>query len=310
MCRIGVIAAAVFVALAGVARSAQLLDRNAIGVKLEVNATAEALLVYRAGGVLKHVLVWGAVNARRPNPSVPQVRFHIDYSGGRWKTFVNRCAPYDGPALPNLVAACKAPDGSYWAAQQWPQALPDLGYTPWTAAQRVRWLEISHWSGPVADLEVYTDWVYDGRYQQVFGRLTYAGTPVYGFGTTHYGAPTDTYGRLVYLDTLNSTYGTGWRRENSFVTHRPTGVFCYGFYSFDPSTGGYQHPPGQTAPRGPGVGDQYRLTASGPGVTPNVAIVVPGLHPYDASNPADVQYESQQTQLLRSLGDQSCLAGH
>jgi hypothetical protein len=46
-------------------------------------------------------------------------------------------------------------------------------------------------------------------------------------------------------------YGAGWKRENSFVPHNPTGAFCYGFYSFDPTKGGYRHPPGRTACRGP-----------------------------------------------------------
>jgi hypothetical protein len=318
MRRIGVIVAIVAVASApAAARAAQVIDRNATGVTLEVNTKGEAMLVYHAGGALKHVLVWGAVNALTPDKSVPQVKFRVDYSGGwgkyhtvYWKKFVNQCQPYDGPALPNVVTECKVPDGSYWAVQQWPQPLPDLGFTPWTAQQRALWLEISHWTGPVADLKAYTDWVYGGRFEEVFGRLEYAGVPVFGFGTTHYGAPTDGYGRLIYLDTFNSVYGTGWRRENSFVSHSPTGVFCYGFYPFDPTKGGYQHPPGQTAMRGPGFGDQYRLTASGPGVTPNVALVLPGLHTFDAGSTADVQYESQQTEILRSLGDRSCLAGH
>ena len=132
---------------------------------------------------------------------------------------------------------------------------------------------------------------------------------MYGFGTTRYGAPTDGFGRLIYLDTFNSTYGPGWKRENSFVPHNPTGVFCYGFYSFDPTKGGYQHPPGQTARRGPGTGEKYRLTAGGPGVTPNVAVIVPGLHPYDKSNPNDASYQQAQSQLLKSWGDRSCGAG-
>jgi hypothetical protein len=316
MRRFAVIVAIVLAAPAA-AHGAQLIDRDAKAVTLEVNTNGEALLVYRAGGVLKHVLVWGAVNAKPPDPATPQVRFRVDYAGGwgkyhtqYWKKFQNQCQPYDGPALPNVVTECKVPDGSYWAVQQWPQPLPDLGFTPWTAAQRQQWMEVSHWTGPVAALTAYTDWVYSGRFQEVFGQLTYAGRPVYGFGTTNVGAPTDSYGRLIYLDTLNSMYGSGWRRENSFVAHNPTGAYCYGFYSFDPTKGGYVHPPGQTAPRGPGVGDQYRLIASGPGVTPNVAIVVPGLHPFDPKNPADVQYQATQTQTLKSFADQSCLAGH
>ena len=125
--------------------------------------------------------------------------------------------------LPDVVAACKAPDGSYWAAQSWPQPLPDLGFSPWNAARSAYWLEVSHWTGPVAQLETGMDWVYNGRFQDLFGRYTYLGKPVYGFGTTRYGAPTDGFGALIYLDTYNSVYGPGWRRENSFVSHNPHG---------------------------------------------------------------------------------------
>jgi hypothetical protein len=262
------------------------------------------------------VLVWGAINALPPTQGARQVKFKLDYSGGwgtrhtlYWKHFGSTCGRYDGPALPNMVAACKAPDGSYWAAQSWPQPLPDLGFTPWLPQMRADWLEVSHWSGEIAKLETGSNWVYDGRFQDVFGRLTYKGTPVYGFGTTRFGAPTDGFGSLVYLDTYNSVYGQGWRRENSFVSHNPTGVFCYGFYPFDPTRGGYKHPPGQTAKRGPGVGEQYRLTASGPGVTPNVAAIVPALHAFDRSNPQDVAWQQQQSAVLLSWNDNLCRAG-
>ena len=171
------------------------------------------------------------------------------------------------------------------------------------------WLEVSHWTGELAKLELGSNWVYSGRFESLFGRITYLGNPVYGFGTTRYGAPTDGFGILIYLDTFNSTYGSGWRRENSFVPHNPTGVFCYGFYSFDPTTGGYKHPPGQTARRGPGTGEKYRLTASGPGVTPNIATILPGLHAFDRTSQADAALQDQQSQLLRSWGDRQCNAG-
>lgn len=262
------------------------------------------------------MLVWGAENALVPTQGGKQVKFRLDYSGGYgkyhrdyWKTFKNTCGQYDGPALPNLVAACRASDGSYWAAQSWQQPLPDLGFTPWTPALGAYWLEMAHWTGDLPKLEVQTSWVYSGRFENVFGRFTYAGRGVYGFGTTNVGAPTDGFGHLVYLDTHNSMYGPGWRRENSFVSHNPTGVFCYGFFTFDPTKGGYQHPPGQTAVRGPGTGDQYRVTASGPGVTPNVSALVPGLHPFDKNNPNDVDYQRQQAAVLNSWGDKQCRAG-
>jgi hypothetical protein len=303
-------------AAVGSASAAQLIDRNAAGVQIRANAKGEAMITYRKAGAVKHVLVWGAINAVAPHEGGHQAKFKLDYSGGwgtrhtvYWKHFPGSCGRYDGPTLPNVVAACKSPDGSYWAAQSWPQPLPNLGFTPWQPALRANWLEISHWTGEVAKLETGSSWVYGGRFESLFGRYTYKGAPVYGFGTTRFGAPTDGFGSLVYLDTYNSVYGQGWRRENSFVSHNPTGVFCYGFYSFDPTKGGYKHPPGWTSRRGPGTGEKYRLLASGPGVTPNVGVIVNGLHAFDRANPTDVAYQAEQSQLLLSWGDKLCSAG-
>ena len=156
---------------------AQLIDRNASGVKIAVNAKGEALLTYTAAGKLKHVLAWGAEDARVPTPGGQQVKFKLDYAGGwgkyhtlYWKRFGGNCGYYDGPPIPNMVTACRAADGSYWAAQSWQQPLPDLGFTPWTSALSAYWLELSHWSGDLPKLEVQTGWVYDGRFQNVFGR--------------------------------------------------------------------------------------------------------------------------------------------
>jgi hypothetical protein len=260
-------------------------------------------MTYRAHGRWQHVLAWGAINARHPTPGKPQVRFRKDYSGrGRyWTAFKNQCRRYDGPRLAFMVAACAAPDGSYWALQAWPRPLPNLGMTPWLPVHRAWELHLSHWSGPLAQLEAWTDWIYSGRFHHLFGRLTYDGKPVHGFSATRTGSPTDAYGRNIYLDTFNSRYGQGWRRENGFLTHNPTGLFCYGFYAFDP-TKGYAHPPGfPSAPRGPGNGEKYRLTVSGPGVTPVVSITLPGLHDYNPNSAADVAYERQQNALLDSI---------
>jgi hypothetical protein len=318
MHRFAVVSAAVAclaVASPGIATAANLIDRNATGVRLAVNAKGEALLTYLKAGRVKHVLVWGAVDAAPPRGGMRQVEFKLDYAGGYgkyrtayWKTFGTSCGRYDGPPLTNVVAACKAPDGSYWAAQSWGRPLPNLGFAPWTAELRAKWLEVSHWT-ELAVVETGTMWLYSGRFQSIFGRFLYRGEPVYGFGTTRFGAPTDGFGRLIYLDTFNSTYGPGWLRENSFVPHNPTGVFCYGFYSFDPTKGGYKYPPGETAKRGPGTGEQYRLTFSGPGVTPNVEVTVPGLHPFDRSNPNDVSYQQAMAARLAAWGDKSCRAG-
>jgi hypothetical protein len=315
MRRVGLIAFVLLLALPGVASAAQLVDRNATGVQIRVDAKGEALLSYHKAGAVKHVLVWGAINAIAPAAGKHQVKFKLDYAGGwgkyhtqYWKSFKGTCGTYDGPALANVVAACKAKDGTYWAAQSWPQPLPDLGFTPWTPELRANWLEVSHWSGELPQLDVHMGWVYSG-FQQIFGRYTYQGRPIFGFGTTSVGAPTDNFGRLIYLDTHDSIYGSGWRRENSFVPHNPTGAFCYGFYSFDPTKGGYKHPAGQNAKRGPGIGDQYRLTASGTGVTPNISVTFPSVGAYDPSNADLVAQRRTSDALLRSYGDRSCLAG-
>src|SRR3954447_21499441 len=302
-------------ALEGVATGAapHLIARNATGVSIKTNAKGEAVFTFRVGGRVRHVLVWGALNAKSPAPGSRQVEFKVDYSGG-WRTrhttkFAGSCGRYDGPVIPDMVAACKATDGTYWAAQSWGRPLPNLGFTPWTSDLKQRWLEVSHWTGELATIETGSNWVYGGRFQSLFGRLTYHGQPVYGFGTTRFGAPTDGFGRLIYLDTFNSVYGPGWKRENSFVPHNPTGVFCYGFYPFDPTKGGYRHPPGYTAKRGPGTGEKYRLTASGPGVTPNVSVIIQGSHPFNRSSAEDVAWQQQQSSVLLGWNDRLCRAG-
>jgi hypothetical protein len=294
-------------AFAATAGASQLVMRNAGHPRLAANGKGEALVTYTDRGATRHVLVWGAKNALPPTQGKPQVRFKLDYSGGwathhttYWKTFRNVCLPYTGPALAFLVTACDAPDGSYWALQAWQEQLPDLGFVPWTPLQRSWDLHISHWTGPLPKLDVWTDWVYSGRYQQVFGRYSYDGNPIFGFHTTRTGAPTDSYGRLVFLDTLNSRYGPGWRRENSFVSHNPTGIWCYGFFQFDATL--YPHPTNlKEKTRGPGTGEKYRLSADGPGVTPDVSVVVAGLHDYNPNDPNDVSYERQQNALLDSI---------
>jgi hypothetical protein len=279
------LAIALALASATSAAASQLIDRNAQGVHLSVNARGQALLTYTANGRFHRVVAWGAVNARYPNPGIPQVQFHKDYSGRSWSA-AGSCRRYDGPKLAWFVTACAAPDGSYWAVQSWRRTLPNFDGTP-SSRLGARELHLSHWTGLTATLEAWTDWVYGGRYHHLFGRLTYAGQPVYGFSATRVGSPLDDYGRNIYVDTFDSRYGKGWHRENAFLAHRPTGIFCYGFYAF--------------TKRGPGNGAKYRLNAVGPGVTPDVSIVVPGLHDYDRNNSADVAYERQQNALLDSI---------
>lgn len=256
--------------------SEALVDTNVKLTAFGVNAKGEALVSYvRSDRKARNVLFWGAVNANAPlDPNVKQVRFARDYAGGwgkyrngsYWKTFKNACAPYDGPALPYLVQACKAPDGSYWALQSWQRGLPLLGFDPWKPSQTAYELHLSHWTGDLPKLEVYTHWTYAGQWQGLFGKLTYAGNPVHGFGSTGDGNPRDRYGRNVYIDTFNSVYGAGWRRESGILAHKPTGTFCHSFVPQKPFPG---YPSQETRPAAPG--ERYRVTVMGPGVTPVIA---------------------------------------
>jgi hypothetical protein len=285
---VGLVAAAgAVLALAAPAHASELIaDRNATRISLEVNPKGEALLTYRReSGLIRRVLAWGAVDARPPTAGVPQVKLRLDYAGGwakyrrpgYWRRFRDACRPYDGPRLVNLVAACRASDGSYWAAQRWQRLQPNLGFDPWLKRHTDWELHLSHWTGPLPLLELYTHWSYRGSAVGVFARLTYRGGPVHGFDATPRGVPLDGYGRNVYVDTYDSVYGPGWRRESGILTHRPTGTLCH---SFVPQTI-YAHYPGAGGRRPAAPGTKYRATAMGPGVTPVVRAEAPGLGTYD-----------------------------
>ena len=258
---------------------------NAGDVTLRVDARGDALVGYtkRTGGK-RTVLASGAVNARPPSRDEPQVAFEVDYTGGRETRgrgvafrFRDGCRPYDGPALPMFVAGCKAPDGSYWALQSWQRLQAMRGVAPFRPGHTAVELHLSHWTGAMAELEVSPNWTYGGRWQGIFGRLTYQGSPVHGFRTPS-DRVSDDDARFVYIDTFNSAYGPGWKRDTGIVTHVGNGAFCY---SFVPQA----LPPGYPSRevRGPGNGQRHRVTVMGPGVTPIVQWEGAGLGRYDSS---------------------------
>ncbi len=264
--------------------SEPLPDLNLSNLSLSVNAKGEALLRYtRDDGSNRQVLVWGGVDALAPSQDAPQVKFQYDFAGG-WKkyrravaaTFGTRCGAYDGPPLAFRVAACKAPDGTYWAVQAWYRLLPMRGFDPWTPRQGGLEFHVSHWSGPLAQFQVSQNWTYGGSWQGLFGRLTYAGQPVYGFKTPSATSRADGYARYVYIDTRNSIYGAGWRHDAGKVLHLRNGAFCYSFVPQTPPAG---YP--DSSRRGPGVGDSHRVTVMGPGVTPDVSWEGPPLGAYE-----------------------------
>jgi hypothetical protein len=268
--------------------SEQLGDLDVSFLSLKVDRQGEALVAYRTpGGAVRHVYVWGAVNAGRPDPAKAQVHFRYDYSGGTkkdgrqtWPTFRDACRPYDGPELVWLVAACKAPDGSYWALQRWQRLLPMRGVAPFRPGQSAYELHVSHWSGPLPVLQVSPNWTYDGRWQGLFGRLSYDGHPVFGFRTPS-SSRRDPYARFFYVDTFNSVFGSGWRHDAGKVAHSRNGAFCYSFVpQFTPP--GY--PTHELRP--PGNGDRHRVTVMGPGVTPVIQWEGAALGRYDPQQDA------------------------
>lgn len=258
------------------AGGSELIARDATGVRLQADAQGRALISFRSEGRSRQLVARGAVNARAPSRAVPQVAFELTYGGSIGP---NVCGPYRGPPLAWRVAACTTPQGDHWALQAWQRMLPNYGVA--ATGDRSAWeLRLSHWSGPVARLEIWTDWSYR-RFDHLYGRLTYRGQGVYGFTSTRFGVPLDTYGRNVFVDTFGSAYGSGWERENSFLTHRPTGGFCYGFYPHGPS---------------PGTGKKYRATVIGPGVTPDVMWEGPAPGAYDAAR--DTEANAHQRTVL------------
>jgi hypothetical protein len=298
-------AAAAALVAAPSALASDRIGLNASHVALAVSKDGKrALVTYRSGGTTKHVLAWGAVDALPPSETVPQVRFKLDFTGG-WKTYAhavwqhfgNACRRYDGPVLAGELAACKAPDGSYWALQAWQPYLPHRGYGAWLSSQTQWELHVSHWTGPLAELDVYRDWAFNGQAHDLFGRLTYGGVPVHGFGTGKNGGPSDRYGRSLYIDTFDSAYGSGWKRETSIVFRKPSGGFCYSFWpTHDKTLPGY---PNNLRP--PGEGKRYRITVMGPGVTPDVMWEAAGLHDFNAGNPQDVDLEHRMDAIFMQI---------
>ena len=299
MLRVAVPAASLVVSLLAMllpapAEASQLVARNTSTERLQVSADGKALVTFHAQGGIKRVLAWGAINARPPSRGTRQVALEVDYSGGwgtfgrpAWKTLRNVCGPYRGPQLAFLVTACTAPDGSHWALQKWQRSQANLGLPPFKPGHGAYELRLSHWSGDVARIEAWVDWSYSGRWHHLFGRLTYRGQPVHGYVATFDGDPTDTFGRVVNLDTFDSAYGPGWRRENAFLARRPDGTFCYGFV-----------PHGR---RPAANGERYRLATSGPGVTPDVTWEGPGLHDFRRANADDMAHEAEMNALQRRM---------
>lgn len=291
--------------LAARASASQLISnvathKEAATASIKVNRNGIANLSFMKNGRVQHILARGAINALPPTQGGKQVSLKLDYKGGwgffRDATFwkdrfgANVCGPYEGDPLPWLIFACTTPDGSNWAVQSWQRRLLCYGRKS-PAKNRVWELRLSHWNTELPQLVIHMDWQSWGNrhYDHLWGRFTYLGNPVYGFKSTKAGAPLDTWGRNVYLDTFNSVYGPGWKHENAFLTHDPTGNFCYAVT---------KHPPYPA-----GTGEKYRATVVGPGVTPDVMWTGNSPGPYDPV--LDAQANAQEE--IDLAGDTHCV---
>ena len=294
------VAAALGAAPAG---ASTLVDREPVGpITLKVDRNGVALITYSAKGRVHHVLAWGAVDMSRG-------RLRLDFSGGwgskvaDWRTLRNTCGRYRGGPFAGIqlaVRLCTAPDGSHWAIQVWRRIIPNYGGI--TGARELR---ISHWRGAVADLEVYSDWSRYGpsrgiRWPHLFGKYSWHGIPIAVGKATPQGVPLDDNGRNMYLDSLNPDYGYPpggqlWRRVNGFLAARPRGQFCFEIGPKPPIT--------QLA--GISSANRYRISAVGPGVTPDVRVAFAG-----PPSPYDPYWELAMNEIQRELvGDRKAHCG-
>ena len=176
--------------------------------------------------------------------------------------------------------------------------LPPLGLQTFNGLPRL--LAYTRWSkfSPGG----YKGYLRGDHFAVLFGSLTYSGYGVYGPGN-RFGSPTTVYGRNVYIDTLDSDYGPGWRRIMGVLTQPPNGTFCYELSKKGGSRG----------KTGISTKNRYRLTAIGPGLTPVLQVEVAGpTFAFGAPdyNPRTMKwgtgFSAEQAQALR---DQAAMIG-
>jgi hypothetical protein len=225
------------------ASASEIATRNAGPTILAVNGNS-AMIEWGS----RSLVVANAVDARPFSSTVPQAHFQKTYER-RIQGSCHRVYP----KLWHLDKACRADDGSLWALQRWQRLIHDYGGT--SSAEE---LEISHYT----TLPEFVNVHWQARYNLpvLCGELQFKGAGVYGVSSSARGVPLDTYGRLVQIDALDSDYGRGWRRVNSFLTHAPDGSWCYLFANHGRGSGRHAK--------------QYAITANGPGVTPVIRAYV------------------------------------
>ncbi len=149
----------------------------------------------------------------------------------------------------------------------------------------------------------YKGYLQQRHFPYLFGSFSYGGVGVWGPGNK-YGAPTTDFGRNAYIDSWNSDYGRGWRRNVGVLTQKPNGTFCY---EFSPKGGSK----GRTGLSKDGI---YSVTIAGPGMAPDRRVMLQGpafAFGNDTYNPRrdkwGTNFSDQQAQALR---DQAAMMGN
>jgi hypothetical protein len=255
---VGIISASALTVLAPGAVASEMVDTMTKYEKLSVDKNGTAQVIYKKKGKTFKVLYWGGHNT--------SLRFKYDRSNGwkskkhNWKKPMKSvCGKYTGPAIPYAISTCTMPDGSHWALQKWERTIANYGGQYKKKKFETR---ISHWTGDAAKFEVWDNWSWSGRYTHIFGTLTYLGKPVYAKKFRDDGYVLDGIGRNLTIDAYDSDYGSGWRRVNAILTHRPSGQFCFGFSPKFLADGDQR--------RGKSSVDRYRLAVAGPFVSPDI----------------------------------------
>ena len=289
----------VFAALASPASaSTQFGDLDVDFLSLKVNDRGEALVSYRrADGARRDVLIWGAVNAHAPGPraAAGEVPDGLRRRPAEARLGVCRLVPGPVPAVRRpaprhvrrrLQGARRLLLGvAALAADRADARLrPVPARAPGRRAPRLALDRPAARARGLAELDVR---------RPPAGAVRPSHLPRRGRARLPDSVWTrsDPYARFVYIDTFNSVYGPGWKRDTGIVTHLRNGAFCYSFVAQAP-------PPGYPSkePRGPGNGERHRVSVMGPGVTPVRAVGGQGPGPLQRSRGPGLQ------QALRPVG--------
>ena len=212
------------------ANASTLLDRNARGVTLKVDCEGPGASsrTRRAGRSGTSSPGARSTRSHRP-PASRQVDFKLDYSGGWgtykkdvWKTLRNTCGPYTGPPLAWRVTRLHGQGRHQLGAPVVAADAPEL--------RRRAECEAGRLGAPALALDgaaARADGQHELGLREVRPPLRDVPLQRARPSTASSRPPAATrstrFGRNLYVDTFNSAYGPGWKRENSFLMHKGTG---------------------------------------------------------------------------------------